>query len=750
MANFDPSIFPKDLTMTLESNHIINEVKEFANREDFIFVPNGGPFYTDSLIIKNTQNGQLLKPIIDYQLLYLNEQATMESNKNVVAVIRVLNTNVPSVNLNYRVIGGEYGNTVAGILQELRNAGPLDNNVDWEINVFKKPEVFPAAPHYHNANDFTDWSNVWVQLEGIRTAIIHSDLPSWASVYRYFDLRLQTTTNLYQNMLNSLPKTGYTYNEADAKFVTWDGLGSWMGANYYNISQINTQVNAINNSITSGDQNTLAAAKSYTDTKLTTAVTNANNYALTVANNSYSAALADSKTYTDSKFAQANTYSDQKLKEAKEYTDSKIVPQQPQIDAATLLADPRFQQYKVGDILTTTQNYPNGAAVASAVGYGTWVKYAQGRVIIGESTDVVQDTAGNTQKFTLGQIGGEYRHTLTVSEMPRHRHDVATDTLGGTGNQSQKWTDDHDTRDAIDGVNLPANAQPTGYVGESLPHNNIQPYVVGQYWLRVPDSFKQVTYDLYFTSDIAGNNRVTEINEGQDIYFWIDVGNAVNGVQLSSILIDRVEEMTMYPGILPPLITLSNGRNRVFGLPGDKYKITKQLSGYWTVTLIDLYTVMPVTLRSYMVINDVPDPIPGRFVIDVFKTGEGKLSVDGSPYGDYYAGRVVKDLDNIASRLQQNQQVGVRYVFSVLNNFWPSWITNRVSQVTTNVINTEGLVDVSGKLVTLPNLTITNKSGYQYDVVMGYGNLYRNLGIKLPIDPNKRLYRIVLDYPPPP
>lgn len=729
--------------MTLESNHIINEVKEFANREDFIFVPNGGPFYTDSLIIKNNQNGQLLKPIMDYQLLYLNEQASMESNKNVVAVIRVLNTNVPSVTLNYRVIGGEYGNTVAGILQELRNAGPLDDNVDWEINVFKKPEVFPAAPHYHNANDFTDWSTVWIQLEGIRTAIIHSDLPSWASVYRYFDLRLQATTNLYQNMLNNLPKIGYTYNEADGKFVTWDGLGNWMGANYYNIGQINTQVNAINNSITLGDQNTLAAAKSYTDTKLTTAVTNANNYALTVANNSYSAALADSKAYTDSKFNQAKSYSDQKLVDAKAYTDSKIAGYTPSVSADTLLADPRFQQYKVGDVFTTTTNYADGAAVRAALGYGTWTRYAQGRVIIGQTTAPVVDTAGNSRTFNLGEFGGEYKHTLSVAEMPSHKHSYGR--YGGVNNTGSAVMSDEpwEEGEKSDGMTLAT--------GGNQPHNNVQPYVVGQYWLRVPDSFKDVTYDLYITSDAAGNNRVTVINEGQDIYLWVDIANSVKGVKLTDITFAQAGEIIISPDVPASPTALVNGKNRLVSITGDKYATKMQTICDWSVILTDTYTVMNVAKQALLTINNnTADDIPGRFVIDVFKTGEGALAVDGSPYGDYYTGRVVKDLDNIASRLEHNRQIGPGYVFSVLNKFWPSWITNRVTQVTTYVINTEGLVDVSGIPVTLPNLTITNKSGYGYSVNMRYGNLYKSLGIKLPIDPSKRLYRIVLDYPPSP
>lgn len=744
MANFDPSIFPKDLTMSLESNHIINEVKEFVNREDFIFVPDGGPFYTDSLIIKNTQNGQLLKPIIDYQLLYLNEQATMESNKNVVAVIRVINTNVPSVTLNYRVIGGEYGNTVAGILQELRNAGPIDNNVDWEINVFKKPEVFPAAPHYHNANDFTDWSNVWVQLEGIRTAIIHSDLPSWASVYRYFDLRIQATTNLYQNMLNGLPQPGYTHNEADAKFVTWDELGSWMGANYYNISQINTQVNAINNSITSGDQNTLAAAKSYTDTKLATAVANANNYALTVANNSYSAALADSKAYTDSKFNQATNYSDQKLVEAKAYTDSKVGGQNPSVSADALLADPRFQQYKVGDVFATTNNYADGAAVRAALGYGTWTRYAQGRVIIGQTTAPVVDTAGNSRTFNLGEFGGEYKHKLTIAEMPSHSFniDYTTGNIGGTGRPATASTS-----------SVAANLK-TESLGSDTPHNNIQPYVVGQYWLRVPDSFKDVTYDLYITSDAAGNNRVTVINEGQDIYLWVDIANSVKGVQLADITFAQAGEIIISPDVPASPTALVNGKNRLVSIVGDKYATKMQTICDWTVILTDTYTVMNVTKRAVLTINNnTADDIPGRYVIDVFKTGEGALDVDGSPYGDYYTGVVVKNLDNLQYGRWGNGMQGPGYYFTPTRDgtrFWPSWVTNRVSQVTTYVINADDIVDINGKSVTLPNLSISNKSGYEYAVWMRYGNLYMDLGIKLPIDPNKRLYRIVLDYPPPP
>ena len=72
MTNVIQNVYPKDLTMSLASNHIEREKKLFTGAEDRIFVPDGGPFYSQSLIIKDN-NGAILKPQVDYQLLYLNE-----------------------------------------------------------------------------------------------------------------------------------------------------------------------------------------------------------------------------------------------------------------------------------------------------------------------------------------------------------------------------------------------------------------------------------------------------------------------------------------------------------------------------------------------------------------------------------------------------------------------------------------------------------------------------------------------------
>ena len=219
MPNFVDNVYPKDLTMTLASNHIEREIKEFSVAQDRIFVPDGGPFFTDSLIIKDN-SGNLLVPTLDYKLLYLNEAASIESGRDVVTVIWITSETIPNVILDYRVVGGGYGNTVNAIIQELNKSGPIFKNVDWNIHVYNKPSQFPAAPHYHIPKDFTGWEMVYRQLEGIRKAIIGGDIPAWQAHYNYIrSLFKNFADNLRLELENYMKKDDlrdyYTRQEVD-------------------------------------------------------------------------------------------------------------------------------------------------------------------------------------------------------------------------------------------------------------------------------------------------------------------------------------------------------------------------------------------------------------------------------------------------------------------------------------------------------------------------------------------------------
>lgn len=83
-------------------------------------------------------------------------------------------------------------------------------------------------------------------------------------------------------------------------------------------------------------------------------------------------------------------------------------------------------------------------------------------------------TAGNT--YSAGSIGGEANHTLTINEMPSHRHALGYRIGGGAGTT---WYIDGGTVDTWGGETA------VGSTGGGIAHNNMPPYLVIYAYKRV-------------------------------------------------------------------------------------------------------------------------------------------------------------------------------------------------------------------------------------------------------------------------
>nr|WP_313098252.1 hypothetical protein [Moraxella sp. CTOTU48717] len=401
---------------------------------------------------------------------------------------------------------------------------------------------------------------------------------------------------------------------------------------------------------------------------------------------------------------------------------------------------------KVGGILITTNDYANSQEVHDGEGYGKWAKFSEGQLLLGVGRHT--DKNGVTKNISMMQQLGEYEHQLTTDEMPSHSHDVNFVT-GGISGSGRPATDSSSSASA----NLKTNA-----LGANKPHNNIQPSIGVGMWLRLPNDYTATSFDIYFTSDALGRNRVSQINEDSAIYLWIDVANATVPITVSAFKQQGAGEFISDGANLTYPPTINNGKNLMIGVLPENYHVDMQTIIDWGFTLFDAAIGKTQTIHAGLTINDTVsdappvEEIPGRYVIDVFKTGEGAQSVDGNPYGDYYVGKVVKNLDNLQYGRWANGMYGTAYRFNPTADtdvrFFPSWITNPKSQVNLYVQKTEGLVDVNGAPVTLPDLIVTNDGTSNFGARM-YSNLYISYNIKLPINPNQRLYRIVLDYPAP-
>ena len=108
----------------------------------------------------------------------------------------------------------------------------------------------------------------------------------------------------------------------------------------------------------------------------------------------------------------------------------------------------------------------------------TWERIGTGKTLVGYDSS---DPDFNS----IGKTGGEKEHTLTVAEMPNHRHEG----IFWMGNSSYNVSLNTGTK-YPNGYKLTwsgsadANLLCTGYAGGGKAHNNLQPYEVVSFWKR--------------------------------------------------------------------------------------------------------------------------------------------------------------------------------------------------------------------------------------------------------------------------
>ena len=84
--------------------------------------------------------------------------------------------------------------------------------------------------------------------------------------------------------------------------------------------------------------------------------------------------------------------------------------------------------------------------------------------------------AGDT--YTVGATGGSATHTLTVNEIPSHRHTTGPSSNAAYGGNSGDIQSGSGWKTALDKIY-------TGYSGGGSAHNNMPPYLVAYCWHRI-------------------------------------------------------------------------------------------------------------------------------------------------------------------------------------------------------------------------------------------------------------------------
>jgi len=132
-----------------------------------------------------------------------------------------------------------------------------------------------------------------------------------------------------------------------------------------------------------------------------------------------------------------------------------------------------------GQLLPISQN----TALFSLLGtfYGGDGKSTFALPNLQDSTPIGQGQGPGLSDRVLGEVSGVESVTLLQSEMPFHNHGVAARSSLGTQQVpgGNTWAGNTTARQFIDSApNKQMALQAIGVAGGSLPHNNLQPYLV--------------------------------------------------------------------------------------------------------------------------------------------------------------------------------------------------------------------------------------------------------------------------------
>ena len=163
-----------------------------------------------------------------------------------------------------------------------------------------------------------------------------------------------------------------------------------------------------------------------------------------------------------------------------------------QKDTLTVLGDivaPMFLNkiFPVGAVYITYDKKNPGTFLG-----GTWEQFGQGRTLVGEGTG---NDGSTSMSFTTDSSGGEYKHKLLEIEIPKHHHSVRLMVKGYPGweertadsygvmidYQSSNYVTPNEKVHATDASAFVY----TGWAGDNVHHNNVQPYIVTYFWRRI-------------------------------------------------------------------------------------------------------------------------------------------------------------------------------------------------------------------------------------------------------------------------
>lgn len=192
--------YPEDPTGVNPNNLVINEPHDLGSARNRAFVPNYGSYFTESMIITEAVTGRVLTKGTHYIAAQLQQDATLAMDKEICAVVVIIDEEVrDSLLFTYQVVGGVFS-TSASALASLIEALDIDERaVEWG-GLIGIPSAFPPTPHLHDIGDVYGFEYLVEALDALRNAILIGDESAHDELRQYINYQDGLQTGLVDDL----------------------------------------------------------------------------------------------------------------------------------------------------------------------------------------------------------------------------------------------------------------------------------------------------------------------------------------------------------------------------------------------------------------------------------------------------------------------------------------------------------------------------------------------------------------------
>lgn len=227
---------PLDFKGTLASNyrqgeeHTLTKANGRVNR---MFTPEFGAFYTESLVVRQS-DGKLLIRDTDYVVTYYYKDLGAVTAKEICAIIVVTNPLVPpNVRITYQAVGGPYALSIKELKAVLDETELAPGKIKWE-DIIDKPLQFVPDEHSHEYWQLYGLESTNFNLEALGKAWAlgrKSMIDDNRTYYQNYILLAQAAVDSYRLKVNAHITDRTNPHKTDKIKIQLGNVNNWPMAN---------------------------------------------------------------------------------------------------------------------------------------------------------------------------------------------------------------------------------------------------------------------------------------------------------------------------------------------------------------------------------------------------------------------------------------------------------------------------------------------------------------------------------------